>query len=76
MLLSYFEGNGTDNTKPGTHINLAKAIFVQKDYNILNNYKQIAKNSLHTELITVDFKSNGLHAQQSINQYVSNVLIY
>jgi len=54
----------------GSKINLAKAIFIQNGYNISKNFKSVAKEYLQSELITVNFKSNGLQAQQAINEYV------
>lgn len=67
LLLNYFEGSNANNTL-GVHINLAKAVFIQNDYNITNYYKLVAKDYLHTELIPVDFKLNELQTQQTINQ--------
>jgi len=66
-LFNYFEKN---NSSLGTQINLAKAIFVQNDYNISKNYILSATEYLYSELITVNFKLNGLQAKQTINQYV------
>lgn len=69
-LLSYFEDN---NTGLGTQVNLAKAIFIQNDYNISKFYKQAITKYVPSELIAVDFKLNGQQAQQTINQYVLRI---
>lgn len=67
-LLNNIQVNSGDIS--GTQVNLAKAIFIQNDYNITTNFKMIAKEFLNSELITVDFKLNGHQAQKTINQYV------
>lgn len=69
-MLSYFEDN---NTGVGTQVNLAKAIFIQNNYNISKFYKLAITEYIPSELIAVDFKQNGQQAQQTINQYVLSI---
>lgn len=67
-LLKYFEDHSGETL--GSHVNLAKGIFIQDGYNITTNFKDVAKNVLSTELLTVNFKTNGPQAQKTINKYV------
>lgn len=69
-LFNYFENN---HSSLGTQVNLAKAIFVQNDYNISKNYINSVTQYLYSELITVNFKLNGQQAQHTINQYVLTI---
>lgn len=65
-LLNYFQYAPTETL--GTKVNLAKAVFIQNGYNVLQNYKTLAKEYLNSEIITVDFSNNGPKAQQTINK--------
>lgn len=68
LLLNYFQSNSGE--KLGTEVNLAKAMFVQNGYNITKNFIKAAEDDLNTKLVTVNFKSDGVHAKHIINQYV------
>lgn len=66
MLLNYFQYSSAETL--GTRVNLAKAVFIQNGYNVLQNYKTLAKEYLNSEIITVDFNNNGQRAQQTVNK--------
>jgi serine protease inhibitor len=68
MLLNYFQTNSGE--KLGSEVNLEKAVFVQNGYNITKSYIKAAEEYLTSQLITVNFKSDGEKAKQIINQCV------
>jgi len=68
MLLNYFQVNSGENL--GTQVNLAKAIFVQNGYNITKHFIKAAEDNLNCKLVTVNFKTDGEHTKNIINQYV------
>lgn len=67
-MLNYFQANSGE--KLGTEVNLAKAMFVQNGYNITKKFIKAAEDYLNIKLVTVNFKSDGVHAKHIINQYV------
>lgn len=56
----------------GTQVNFATAIFVQNNFPIRNLYKNTAESIYQSEVLNLDFQLNPVHAQKSINAWVSD----
>lgn len=55
-----------------SQVNFAIAIFVQNNFPIRKLYKNTAENIYQSEVLNLDFEQNPLHAQKSINAWVSD----
>ncbi|XP_044748515.1 serine protease inhibitor 28Dc isoform X2 [Coccinella septempunctata] len=56
----------------GSQVNFATAIFVQNNFPIRNIYKNTAESIYQSEVLNLDFQQNPVHAQKSINAWVSD----
>ncbi|KAI4463976.1 serine protease inhibitor serpin [Holotrichia oblita] len=53
-------------------INVAAAIFVQDGYPIRDLYRDMSERIYKNEILSLDFKRDGIQAQRAINSWVSN----
>ncbi|KAL3267200.1 hypothetical protein HHI36_011336 [Cryptolaemus montrouzieri] len=56
----------------GSQVNFASAIFIQDNYPIRKLYQETAEKIYQSEVLNLDFEKNPVHAQRSINAWVSD----
>lgn len=51
-------------------LSISNAIWEQKDYKVLKDFKNILKNFYHSDIVTVNFRTESEAVRKRINQYV------